>query len=414
MSVGAPLGLSAGGGIAHVPATRTRSAFTPVFAGYRSAAKNVRRPTTRSGAVDMNVLALVSDAFGGSGGIAQYNRDLIRALALAGTRPGIVVVPRRGRVAPADLPAGVRQLAPRAGKLRYALSTCRAAVAEGPFDAVFCGHLHMAPLGVVVARLLGVPLWLQLHGWEAWQRLAKLQHWAAAHADLVTAVSRHTRRRFLQVCGVAPWRIRVLPNTVNGRFRPGGKPDRLLDRYRLRGRKVLLTVGRLAASEGRKGHDTIIRALPGMLRARLELVYLIVGEGDDRPRLETLARQLGVADKVVFAGMVAPGELADYYRLADVFVMPSTQEGFGIVFLEAAACGLKPVGGNLDGSIDALADGAIGIAVDPADSQALVRAIEEVVAGGGPDPAEVRRFGFENFSRHVGELTSLLRATAAA
>lgn len=355
----------------------------------------------------MNVLALVTDGFGGFGGIAHYNRHLLLALAQCSDR--IVVVPRHGSVEISELPAGVRQLAPQATRFSYALSACRAALTEGPFDTVFCGHLYMAPLGAILARLLGVPLWLQLHGVEAWAPLMRTRRWAAERAALVTAVSRHTRRRFLRVTSVDPSRVRVLPNTVDEGFAPGPKPGYLLDRHGLRGKKILLTVGRLAADERRKGHDNVIRALPAAIRACPDLVYLVAGQGEDRARLEALARQVGVEDKVLFVGMVAPRELADYYRLADVFVMPSAQEGFGIVFLEAAASGLKLIAGNADGSTDALADGALGLVIDPEDSHALVCAIEEAVAGRGPDPAEVRRFGFDNFARQVCRLIELLR-----
>ena len=354
----------------------------------------------------MPMLALVTDGFGGQGGIASYNRDLLTAIAQHGRdQSRVVVVPRQGKVAPSALPTGVRQLDAPATKPGYVLGAARVAMAEGPFDAIFCGHLHLAPLAAIVAGLLRVPLWLQLHGAEAWEPLAPSRLWAARRATLITAVSRHTRRRFLQLSGIDPSRIRVLPNTVGEGFTPGPKPAHLLDRHRLHGRKILLTVGRLSAEERRKGHDKVIRALPELISNHPDLVYLIVGEGDDRARLKDAASQNGVDDRVLLVGRVELPELADYYRLADVFVMPSTQEGFGIVFLEAAATGLSLVGGNRDGSIDALADGAIGLAIDPADPRELVLAIRQALAAGAPDPAQVRRYRFDNFAGLVADLT---------
>src|SRR5205823_3247364 len=132
----------------------------------------------------------------------------------------------------------------------------------------------------LIAGLSRVPLWLQLHGAEAWEPLARTRLWAARRATLITAVSRHTRRRFLQLTGIDPSRVRVLPNTVDEGFTPGSRPDYLVNRHRLHGKKILLTVGRLAADERRKGHDTTIRALPELITADPDLVYLIVGEGD--------------------------------------------------------------------------------------------------------------------------------------
>jgi phosphatidylinositol alpha-1,6-mannosyltransferase len=355
----------------------------------------------------MRVLALVTDAFGagGRGGIAHYNRHLFAALAGDGAESRVVVLPRHGRVETSEVPPRVMQLPARRNKFRYALASLRTAITDGPFDAIFCGHLHMAPLGAILSRMTGIPLWLQLHGLEAWQALSRTQRSAVRHARLVTAVSRHTRRRFLRFADLDPARVRVLPNTFDQTFVPGPKPDHLLDRYQLRDKQVLLTVGRLAADEQRKGHDQVIRALAGMASA--DLVYLVVGEGSDRARLAGLARTLKIADRVLFLGDVPSAELVDHYRLADVFVMPSTQEGFGIVFLEAAASGCKVVGGDRDGSIDALADGALGIAIDPASVDEVARAIADALAGQAVDCTQVRRFANTNFVRHVHVLSTV-------
>jgi len=354
----------------------------------------------------MNALALVTDAFGSSGGIAQYNRDLVAALAETPGANRIIVLPRLGDGNGSTLPPGVRQLKAQGNRLSYSLAALRAAVMLGPFDFVFCGHLHLAPLGALLASGLGVPLWLQLHGYEAWDDIKRAERWSAERARLITAVSRYTRRRFLSLAGADPSRVRVLPNTVDSGFCPGAKSDALLYRHGLRGKRVLLTVSRLDPNERRKGHDRVIKALPAIVTAVPNAVYLIAGHGADRVRLEALAQSLGVADHVVFAGKVTPDELPQLYRLADLFVMPSAQEGFGIVFLEATASGLRAIGGNADGSIDALADGAIGTAIDPNDTEALVRAITRGLEGGGPDPSGVGRFRFDNFAGHVRDLVT--------
>src|SRR5439155_353201 len=138
---------------------------------------------------------------------------LLTAIAQSGGGR-VVVVPRQGKAPSAALPVGVRQLGAPATKPGYVLATARVSLAEGRFDAIFCGHLHLAPLAAIVAGLLRLPLWLQLHGAEAWEPLARGRLWAAWRATLITAVSRHTRRRFLQLTGIEPSRVRVLPNTV--------------------------------------------------------------------------------------------------------------------------------------------------------------------------------------------------------
>ena len=129
-----------------------------------------------------------------------------------------------------------------------------------------------------------------------------------------------------------------------------------------------------------------------------------MGDGDDRGRLESLAAQCAVAKNVQFAGLVPPEELPDYFRLADVFVMPSTGEGFGIVFLEAMATGVCVIAGNQDGSADPLADGELSWAVDPDNEQELISAI---CAALNTTPVRVdraSRFKQQAFAEHLQAL----------
>jgi phosphatidylinositol alpha-1,6-mannosyltransferase len=356
----------------------------------------------------LRVLALVTDAFGGHGGIAQYNRDFLSSLAACERVDDVIVLPRESPQLPGTLPTGVRQLGPVKGRLAYSLAALRAAQAHRPIDVVFCGHLFMTPLAGAIAKLLHAPLWVQVHGVDAWDELSSPYRRSLETAALVTSVSRYTRQRLLQWVGIDPDRVKVLPNTVDSRFQPGPKPDYLLERYGARGRKVLMTVSRLASSEQYKGHDRVIRALPRVLLEHAEAIYLIVGDGDDRPRLEALAAECGVTEKVVFVGRVAPDELPDYYRLADLFVMPSTGEGFGIAFLEAMASGTPVIGGNKDGSLDPLGDGASGIAIDPEDAAALVSAICAGLRAPPASPECASRFNHSAYSAHMWNLIESL------
>jgi phosphatidyl-myo-inositol dimannoside synthase len=355
----------------------------------------------------LGVLALITDAFGGHGGIAQYNRDLLLALALSSRVSNILVVPRHGAHIE-SLPEKVDQTPPRSGRISYAAHVF-AAAAHKSFDVVFCGHLYMSSLVTLLCEMVKKPMWLQLHGIEAWESPGHLVRAAAERASLVTAVSRYTRHRFLEWANVLPEHVRVLPNTFKPQFAPGPKRDDLIEHHDLRGRRVLLTVSRLAASERYKGHDRVISVLPRVLERNPDVAYLVVGDGDDRQRLEEMARKAGVGHAMRFAGHVPHQELPDYFRLADVFVMPSTGEGFGIVFLEAAASGIPLVGGNRDGSVDALADGNIGTLVDPYQHGDLVEAICGAVSGEIKCEDSYARFSSLNFNSQVDELVRSLR-----
>jgi len=356
----------------------------------------------------MRLLALVTDGFGRSGGIARYNADLVAALSQSDAVSEVALLPRFAAAIPAR-PAKVHELTPSPGRLAWS-ARALALAARQRFDAVFCGHLYAVPLAVGIARLGRVPLWVQVHGIEAWQPRGALCRHGLAAAALVTSVSRYTRARLLAWADVPPHRLRVLPNTVSPCYAPRPKPPDLARRHGLEGRRILLTVSRLAGSERYKGHDRLIAALPAILARVPDAAYLVVGSGDDQPRLERLAREAGVGDRVVFAGQVADADLPRYFALADAFAMPSTGEGFGIALLEAAAAGLPVIGGNRDGSVDALADGRIGRLVDPGDGVEIAAAVADALTGIRPasGAAQAQRFAFNRFATHVDALVRSL------
>ncbi|HVT30090.1 MAG TPA: glycosyltransferase family 4 protein [Lacipirellulaceae bacterium] len=358
----------------------------------------------------LRVFALVTDAFGGHGGIAQYNRDIFSALAGCDGVRDVIILPRIGTTSPDALPRGVQQLPPIRGRIAYSLAALQAMRKYAPVSVVFCGHLFMAPLAAALARLAHAPLWVQAHGIEAWHEASWLNRRSLEMATLITSVSRYTRRRLLEWAQINPDRVKVLPNTVDARYRPGPKPDRLLTRHAVANRKILLTVSRLSSAERYKGHDRVIRALSKLLPEHPDLLYFVVGAGDDRLRLEALAAECGVTKQVRFVGYVSPDELPDYFRLADVFVMPSTGEGFGIVFLEALATGLHVIAGNQDGSCDPLCDGALGTLVDPENGDDLALAIRTALAEAIPPDNRSARFGTDRFAGQVDELQKLFHS----
>ena len=353
-------------------------------------------------------MGLVTDAYGGNGGIAQYNRDFLGALVNCSAASAIVVVPRHaanGVVTP-DL---VQQTAPRPGRVSYVAVALREALFRR-IDAVFCGHLFMAPLALLIARFKQAKLVIQMHGIEAWHRPTSLCRIAVEAADLVLCVSRYTRAQVLNWAAIAPERVVVLPNTVGANFTPGDG-SKLRTVWGLHGKRVLLSVGRMSAKESYKGHDRVIRAVPQLLEAGHDVVYVIVGEGDDRARLQLLADQEGVADRVRFMGALSPTILIDAYRMADLFVMPSTGEGFGIAFLEAMACGTPALGLAVAGAVDALVEGGLGKAVSEHD---FISALEHALDQRKPDTgalasAVVCRFGRVPFEAGVRAALSRLR-----
>ena len=357
------------------------------------------------------LLALVGDAFGGRGGIAQYNRDFLGALAKSGAVSSISVVPRIARGIPL-LPEKIEQTTAHRARSVYAFAALRIALSR-PFDIVFCGHLFMAPLAALIARLKGAKLIIQTHGIEAWPRPSASQLMAVEAADLVLCVSRYTRSAVLNWAAIVPERVLVLSNTVRDIFTPGdGSPLRA--ELGLQGKHVLLTVARLDSQDHYKGHDRVIAVLPRLVTEGHDVAYVVVGDGYDRARLEVAAIRAVGTDRVRFLGEVDLQSLVKFYRMADLYVMASTGEGFGIAFLEAMACGTRSLGLDVAGAKDALADNQLGTGVTESDLGATIARLL-VEPKGDPDmlAAAVRaRFGPKMFAAGACAALNRLMETA--
>jgi glycosyltransferase involved in cell wall biosynthesis len=363
----------------------------------------------------MRILALVTDAYGGRGGIAKYNRDLLQALCESSMDNEVIAFPRLAPDPVGELPRGLDyELSGMGSKWRYTVSVLRCAYRKRCLDLIVCGHIHLLPVAFLARSIIPrAPIVLVVHGIDAWRSTGKrLVDRLAGRVDAVVSVSELTRRRFLSwAIGAQTTRSFIIPNTVDAdRFQPGAPRDDLVRRYQLEGKSVLLTLGRLSASERYKGVDLVLELMPRLLQERPNLVYMVAGDGTDRERLQAKARQLGVAAYVVFTGYVPEEEKADYYRLADAYVMPSHGEGFGIVFLEAMACGIPVVGSAVDGGREALRDGQLGILVDPArPAEVMAGILSALGKDKGRPPAGLDYFSYEHFSRRVRQVMNMPR-----
>src|SRR5262245_20510267 len=248
--------------------------------------------------------------------------------------------------------------------------TVRAFAALLRSQIAYVAHPNLSSLALI-ARLLNPSLEyvVATHGTEVWARLPLLARLALQYASCVTAPSRFTAARLRLVQEIDQEKVVVLPWAVEPAFlnaeiaaRPAQIPAG----------KILLTVARMLRSERQKGLDTVIESLPAILHAVPDLHYVVVGCGDDRSHLETLAKQLGVAERVLFVGAAADShELIAYYDACDVFLMPSQQEGFGLVFLEAIARSKPVIAANFGGAPDIVSDSNTGYLIEYGDREKL-------------------------------------------
>jgi glycosyltransferase involved in cell wall biosynthesis len=332
-------------------------------------------------------LFLFLEIFEREGGIQSYVHDIFHSyLSLVDQPDAEVFLLRDGAECSNPFQATAltfryfKARSSRLSRVQFAVAFLRYLLQHRP-SRVFCGHINLAPLVSLFCRPLGIPYTVLTYGKEVWEPLPDRFRQALQHAEQIWTISRYSRDRASVANQLDPTTIRLLPCAVDGDcFTPGTKSTALIEKYNLADAKVLLTVARLWSGDIYKGVDVTIRALPAIVQAVPNVKYLVIGRGDDQPRLANLAEELGVADRVVFAGFVPTADLVEHYRLADAYIMPS-QEGFGIVYLEAMACGVPVLSGDADGSSDPLQDGQLGWQVQHRDPDAVATACIEILQG---------------------------------
>ncbi|MEH2249388.1 glycosyltransferase [Nostoc sp.] len=357
------------------------------------------------------------EIFAHEGGIQSYIKDIFRAyLGLSQAYKAEVFLLR-------DSPDSLnpfedenlkfhyfKNQSPYLGRLQMAAALLKCLLQSRP-QQVFCGHINLAVLIQTLCQPLGIPYTVLTYGKEVWEPLKNQERRALTSAERIWTISRYSRDRACFANGLNPRMVQMMPCAIDGdKFTPGSKQPELVNKYDLIGAKVLTTVARLWSGDIYKGVDVTIRALPQIAEVFPEVKYLVIGRGDDQPRLAKLAKNLGVSDRVVFAGFVATEKLMEHYRLADAYIMPS-QEGFGIVYLEAMACGVPVLSGDDDGSADPLQDGKLGWRVPHRSPDAVAAACIEMLQGNDQrcdgewlQEQAIALFGMDAFQQHLQKM----------
>ncbi|MBI1748426.1 MAG: glycosyltransferase family 4 protein [Acidobacteria bacterium] len=319
----------------------------------------------------MKVLILLTDLFDAVGGIQTFNRALVKALSeIAEKKGGGVTVLVLNDGSGSEL-AGRYMTTPHStfkgfhkNRFRFVLSAIRE---SRDADMVLFGHVHFSPLA---CAMNSVKKCLVVHGVDVWRRLVALQRLGVARMDHILSVSDYTRGQMAKYNGTALNRFFILPNTLEPFYGNGAVPPSR-QWLGLPSGKMILSVSRLQASEYYKKLDSVIEAMPAVLQKVPDAFYVLVGDGNDRPRLEQMAKRLSVSNRVIFVGRVPDSLLPAYYQSSDIFVLPSLKEGFGIVFLEAMYYSKPCIGARAGGVPEVIVDGETGLLIDPGDAESL-------------------------------------------
>lgn len=360
-----------------------------------------------------NILFLGLTTFSQTGGIEKFNKCFLKVLdsysETANSKFAVAVLhdeqPDQRYIDP------LRFKGYKGRKMAFVLNEVAHA---REFDTIILAHLNLAPVGFGIKKLFpSRKLIVIIHGIEAMEPITGIRKKVLELADEIWTVSEFTRSNLVSLQQVPTQKIVLFHNTIDPFFHKPAtfeKPSYLIDRFQIKpGEKILLSLTRLNHREGYKGYDQVIRALPAVLKRYPNLRYFIAGKGDEQEieLVKNLVRELNLEDRVELLGFVKDDELTDHYLLSDLFVLPSKKEGFGIVFIEAMACGLPVVAGNKDGSVDALRQGELGTLVDPDSVESIAGGILESLnrpnrlSGFPLQQKMLQYFGFEQYQKKL-------------
>ena len=325
----------------------------------------------------------------GKDGVSALSREMARALP----EPALIISLHDAPVAAVRSPVGIEVRGARGSRGAFLFSALQAARRSSPDVTIACSHLHLAPIAKAAAMAAGrgaIPT-IVLCGIEAWVPLRMLERWAI-RGSRVTAISQHTVDRFRTANpALAALDVTVchpgLAAAAAAAPRPGPSP-------------IALIVARMSAAERYKGHDALLDIWPHVVARHPDAVLAIAGDGDDRPRLEARVKELGLEAAVSFIGKIGDNALAGLYARCRFFVMPSRDEGFGLVFLEAMRAA-KPCIGGTGAASEIIQHGVTGLIVEPASQPQILDAMLRLY----DEPETCAQFGKAGRERFLAEFT---------
>jgi phosphatidylinositol alpha-1,6-mannosyltransferase len=360
----------------------------------------------------MRVLFLGLKIFSATGGIEQVNKNWLFALNKLSEAGKLIVQ----ALAMYDDSVDERYISAKkistckSNKWSFGLTALWKSISA---DVIIITHLNLS-LFALLAKLINpkIKIIVQLHGIEAWANLSGVQERLLMQATTILAVSNYTQESVLMRYPALINKTQVLHNSLDP-IKEYGILNAENSEYKGKlgidgNKKLLITIGRLLSSEAYKGYDKTIEAL-----AKLKdesLLFYIIGkyEQAEYTRINSLIVELNLVSQVKLIGYVSNDVLDTYYKAADLFVMPSKGEGFGLVFIDAMANGLRVLGGNADGSVDAISDFSDSYLVNPDNIDEIALTIDKALKQDWDMDKKIRlsdtcikKFSATNFEKNI-------------
>lgn len=352
----------------------------------------------------MYIVGLFTETFA-TGGIQRLNRHVCLALSQFAQREGHQVSFLSLMDDPEDvdgryLVGEARVKGFRGNKAAFVAAAFRE-LRHHP-DVLYATHVNLAPVALVMRWLRpSLRYGVALYGEEVWKSLSLPKRYALQQATFVTSISRDTTEKAVELHGLKSGRIRLVSPALDPFWISAASLSSTDSGLEVPPGKLLLTVARLNASQRWKGVDCVIEAMPQVLREVPDVHYVVVGSGSDLERLQSLAVQRGLKDKVSFVGRQPEWALREYYRNCDIFVMPSRGEGFGIVYLEAMFYKKAVIAGDHGGCRAVVEGGRTGLLARYGDIDGL----SEAIVGLLHDDQQRLRIGEAGYERLMDNFT---------
>ena len=355
-------------------------------------------------------LVFLTDCYGGRGGIAQYNRNLLESLSLMKEIKEITIFQRKVVYKKEKIPKKIKLLKNIGNsKFKFLIKSINYLFFGKKHNIIFCCHIHLLPFAWVLSIRNRCPLVLTIYGEEAWGPTKhKISNFLCKRINHLITIRHYTAKKFLNWNKLKNFKYFYLPNCIDLlKYNNVYKNKKLLSKYQLTNKKIIISCARLDKEDKNKGVDEIIEILEELSKKVKNIVYIIIGDGNDKKRLEVKAKSLNVDHMIKFLGNIDEKKKIEFYKLGHVMAMPGSRKTFDrypyrFVNLEGLASGMHVLCSNLKYKSD-LSDKNIKMLdqVNPNNPKEIIKKLLTLLKKKNKIDSNLKNLSFETFQSKV-------------
>jgi glycosyltransferase involved in cell wall biosynthesis len=355
-------------------------------------------------------LIFLTDCYGGRGGIAQYNRNLVRALSLIKEFKEITIFQRKVVYKQEKIPKKIKLIKNVSNsKLKFLIKSIYHLIFGKKYNLVFCCHIHLLPFAWAFSIKNRCPLVLVIFGEEAWKPTRhKISNYLCKKINYLISIRQYTAKKFLNWNKLSHLKYFFLPNCIDLlKYKNVIRNKKLEKKYKLKNKKIIISCARLDKEDKNKGIDEIIEILKDLSKKIRNLTYIVIGDGNDKKRLEIKSKSLKVDHIVQFLGNIDEKKKIEFYKLGHVMAMPGSRKTFDrypyrFVNLEGLASGMHVLSSRLKYKSD-LNDKNVKMLsqVNPNNKKKIIQKLILLLKKKNKISPNLKNFDFINFKRKI-------------